>query len=197
MFDHTTPVRDWLWPILLIPLGGLLAIKVWIWAGVWMTVVAFAMVGWFYIESIYGGASLLERERTDKIEADIKLYKLMLSMTPDERQQFGLGSVKDTVKLEITNTEDSGTYSKDYHILSVTPAQLRAVAYSCRSGTPFTTRALSGAGKILSEGEFDGLRDELLEYDLLAYRSEKDHRQGQYWTELGQDFLKKVVENPV
>lgn len=197
MFKHMTRTRDFLLPVMMILFGGF--IGTWSHERWWTTarlvwLVALLMTLWLVVCGIINEWRELVQEQNERITENIRWYETVHRLTEEEKIELGLTTVPDRVTLEINRTADAGFYVRDLKFLSVSPVKFKAVVQASFSGVPFSERAMSGPGKILTGPEFRKLKDELTEYGLIAPRSEKDERQGSFWTSDGQKVMQEAQD---
>jgi len=187
MFPHETRPGHFIWPILYVLIGGGLYVY-WpdeesaTWMGGLVWAVALIMSLWLMGTSLLNGARNI-------IEEDIERYKLVMKMSNEDRQHFNLPSAKDSVKLDLRSTETNWSYSW----ISLDPKRLKMFAFESLNGKPFSVRAWTGRGRLMSEDEFNNLRDDFVGAGCAVPRSDKDDRQGFEWTDKGLKVLGEIA----
>jgi len=187
LFPHETKAGHFLWPILYILLGGGLIVywptpeTAW-WVGGLVWIVALGMMLWLI------SVSVLQNVR-QVLDAETERYETIMRMSHEDRVHFKLPTAKENVKVDMRISETNWAF----RWISLDPERLKKFAYESLNGRPFSVRAWTGTGRLMSEGEFNNLRDDFLGAGCALPRSEKDDRQGFEWTDKGLKVLSEIV----
>lgn len=153
-------------------------------------VIALGMWFWLVVTGILN-------EQSKRIDSDTDKYRTLAKMSDEDKVLAGLKEYSDRVRVEIDNSTP-GQYSKSYRYLSILPQKMLVIAQAClENNAPFSLRVWAGKNKLLTDGEFRTLTDELLEFGFIALRNEKESRQGFVWTDMGKAMLEDVLRDMV
>lgn len=158
--------------------------------GVCLWVLAWVVVVWVIVADV-----LDRRARYLDSMADVLNASAKNDITKINALGFTSDDIPENVKVELQDKRD-GIHTTKYFDLPVHPSKLVPLARAVLDGQTFSERRWSGAGALLSSGEFRALRAVLRDRGMLELVSEADHRQGYKLNDAGRELFASLLPSP-
>jgi hypothetical protein len=200
MFDDTSlKLKLYFWPLFCFILGGRMAVtNEWLWGGVGLLLLGAGISIQIIIVSIVRERTNYVKEHTDYFEKMSEFYHFLEGLSNEGKYMFGLTYVPSELTVKVDKTTQVGNeFSQTWQKLPVAPYKLKVIAQAAINGEGFSNRKWAGKGKLLSDPEWDALKDKMLELKLIEYRDNDTPTLGFNWTGLGIDTMEQAVRDSI
>lgn len=158
--------------------------------GIALWVLAWVIVIWSIVADIMARRVAYLDSMANVLEASAKN-----DITKLDALGFSPHDVPGAVSVELHDRRD-GINSTKYFELPIPSVKIVPLAHAVLNGQPFTERRWTGAGGLLSTGEFRALRATLRDRGLLELVSDADHRQGYKLNDAGRELFASFLPSP-
>jgi len=158
--------------------------------GVSLWVLAWLIIGWVIVADIMARRVEYLDAMARAIEASAHTDIVKLSALG-----FSHNDTPGAVSVELHDKRD-GMNSTKYFELPVASVKIIPLARAVLNGQPFTERRWTGAGGLLTTGEFRTLRGVLRDRGMLDLVSDADHRQGYKLNNAGVELFASLLPSP-
>jgi len=185
MYDYSSKPIHMVFPVALFFLGAycMTLESPWIAVGGWLWLIALVVAIWIVLAGLWAERSRYYSSLSDALEAASKCDLDTLASLG-----FTADMVPDRVRVDLY----SGSRSEHFSV-PISVVKMRSVAAALLDGQSFSERRWSGAGSLLSIGEFRALRATLKAHGLIMAVSDKSNQQGFALTDAGRDFMRSWV----